>query len=137
MNANFLGKFKAGIIKKQKFSQSQSQINTLETEFHKIAYGSTQANNLGHGSAKHKDLENDRGESSSRKDFPSQTKSIWWQWGRALVNFLTGKQTLSIKEKRLQNGERQWHVYDAPSDTHRVFESEHAVRSWLEQRYYR
>ena len=55
----------------------------------------------------------------------------------ALINFLTGQQSLSIRAKQLRNGEIQWTVYDPTTDGRYVFDSQQAVRTWLEQRYYR
>ncbi|MEL6354283.1 MAG: hypothetical protein AAFR58_21415 [Cyanobacteria bacterium J06627_28] len=57
--------------------------------------------------------------------------------GSQLVCFLTGTQTLSIRSKRLKNGTVQWMVYDPNTGRCYRFDSETAVRSWLEQRYCR
>ena len=48
----------------------------------------------------------------------------------ALLNFLTG-------EQQHRDGTTQWTVYDPRNDQRQVFDSQQAVRSWLEQRYYR
>ncbi len=53
---------------------------------------------------------------------------------QALVDFLTGAQTLSIREKMLANGTSQWIVYEASSDTRLVFDTEQDVRIWFETR---
>ena len=54
----------------------------------------------------------------------------------ALVDFLTGRSQLSIRAKTLPNGQQQWIVYDPEQDIRRTFDSQQAVRAWLEQRYY-
>lgn len=56
------------------------------------------------------------------------------QWARSLVDFLTGVQPLSIRKKTLKNGTSQWIVYEASSDTRRVFDTARDVRVWLEVR---
>lgn len=67
-----------------------------------------------------------------------QSLGTWLkQAGLALVDFLTGTQSLSIRSKALPNGCIQWIVYDPATDTRGVFTSEQAVRVWLEQRYTR
>ncbi len=63
---------------------------------------------------------------------------VWLQQGStALLNFLTGQQALSLRVKTLVDGKQQWTAYDPATDTRRVFDSRQAVRTWLEQRYYR
>ncbi len=52
----------------------------------------------------------------------------------ALLNFLTGRQMLSIKQQ--QSGRKdEWVVYDSQAGTRHVFDSEQAVRTWLEQKH--
>ncbi|MGB7488295.1 MAG: hypothetical protein WA901_19035 [Phormidesmis sp.] len=64
--------------------------------------------------------------------------SAWLQQsGIALFNFLTGQQVLSIQVKTLADGRQRWTAYDPATDTRHVFDSQQAVRTWLEQRYYR
>ena len=55
----------------------------------------------------------------------------------ALLNFLTGQQTLSIKARQQADGEMQWIVYDPHTHQRQVFDSQQAVRTWLEERYHR
>ncbi|MGI8934174.1 hypothetical protein [Leptolyngbya sp. BC1307] len=59
------------------------------------------------------------------------------QWAKAVIDFLTGQQTLSIRKQLSADGTVQWMVYDPDSGSRRLFNSEQAVRVWLEQRYYR
>ena len=54
-----------------------------------------------------------------------------------LLCFLAGQQTLSIRSTVLTNGTIQWRVYDPATDSRYTFDSQQAVRTWLEQRYYR
>ena len=51
--------------------------------------------------------------------------------GIAVLNFFTGQQTLSIRQSVI-NGSRCWVIYDPQRDVRRVFETEQAVRAWLE-----
>lgn len=65
-------------------------------------------------------------------------QNSWLKEGAiALLNFLTGQQTLSIRCKTLANGKTQWIAYDPTTHSHHVFDSQQAVRVWLEQRYHR
>ena len=57
--------------------------------------------------------------------------------GSQFICFLTGTQTLSIRSKRVKNGAVQWTIYDPTQGTCHRFDSETAVRSWLEQRHSR
>ena len=59
------------------------------------------------------------------------------EWTKAVIDFLTGQQTLSIRKQLSADGTIQWRVYDPDSDSCRLFNSEQAVRVWLEQRYHR
>ncbi|MEO1446691.1 MAG: hypothetical protein AAFV46_10730 [Cyanobacteria bacterium J06635_11] len=56
--------------------------------------------------------------------------------GQLVLDFFTGTQTLSINKIASKNGPFEWRVYDPMSRTRHVFNSEQAVRTWLEQRYY-
>ncbi len=58
------------------------------------------------------------------------------RWGRYLLDFLTGQQQLAIREQQ-RNGQCQWAVYDPETQRRHVFNSQSAVRAWLEQRYHR
>lgn len=59
----------------------------------------------------------------------------WFKhWATELLNYLTGTQTLSIRQKLCANGSAQWIAYDPNTNTRHVFSSEQAVRIWLEQR---
>ena len=58
------------------------------------------------------------------------------EWLDQLLNFLTGSQTLSIRQRSLPNGRIQWIVYDPDANTALTFDTEQAVRVWLEGRYY-
>lgn len=152
MNSNFFEKFQANRTKRQsrpsarlkstslktnRLGANRLKTNRLEAEFHQIAYGSGQQSRLKQRAAHRKTVGAVGRAPAREEDYASPTKSIWQQWGLSFVNFLTGKQTLSVREKILKHGERQWIVYDSRSDTRHVFDSEAAVRSWLEQRYYR
>ncbi len=66
----------------------------------------------------------------------ARSKPQYKQWGRYLLDFLTGQQQLSIREQRC-NGQCQWSVYDPQTQHRRVFLTQAAVRAWLEQRYHR
>ncbi|MEL6490348.1 MAG: hypothetical protein AAFV85_12040 [Cyanobacteria bacterium J06634_6] len=62
----------------------------------------------------------------------------WFKQGLgSLLDFLTGQQTLSIRTEVLRDGTRRWTVYDPERNRRQVFYSQQAVRTWLEQRYYR
>lgn len=52
-----------------------------------------------------------------------------------LLDFLTGKAEISIRQRQSLDGTMQWIVYDPDSNDRRVFYSEQAVRAWLEQRH--
>ncbi|MEO0771008.1 MAG: hypothetical protein AAFY72_16570 [Cyanobacteria bacterium J06649_4] len=56
--------------------------------------------------------------------------------GTAIVDFLTNQPQLSVRVKTLPNGQQQWIAYDPEQDIRRTFDSQQAVRVWLEQRYY-
>ena len=52
-----------------------------------------------------------------------------------LLDFLTGKAEISIRQQQSLDGTVQWIVYDPGSNDRRVFYSEQAIRAWLEQRH--
>ena len=58
------------------------------------------------------------------------------EWLGQLLDFLTGSQTLSIQQRSLPNGRTQWSLYDPNANTALTFDTEQAVRVWLEGRYY-
>jgi len=64
-------------------------------------------------------------------------QSVLKSWAQVLIDFLTGAQPLSIRRQTQKNGTFQWIVYDAASDTRCVFDTEQAVRVWLETRHQR
>ena len=66
----------------------------------------------------------------------SEKKSRLSRFAQALLEFLTGENTLSIKKQQSAQGETIWTVYDCATDTRRTFDSQQAVRVWLETRYY-
>ncbi|MGB3295382.1 MAG: hypothetical protein WBB01_20560 [Phormidesmis sp.] len=71
------------------------------------------------------------------KDCTDNRQVSWIRdWSGRLLDFLTGSQTLSIQQRSHSNGQVQWIVYDPAADFRRVFDSEAAVRVWLEKRYY-
>ena len=53
-----------------------------------------------------------------------------------LLDFLTGEDALSVRKQQIAHGKTIWTVYDSTTDTRRTFESQQAVRTWLETRYY-
>ena len=57
------------------------------------------------------------------------------RWFHSLLDFLTGKTEISIYQRQTLSGFQQWIVYDSQVNRHSVFESEQAVRVWLEQRH--
>ncbi|MBE9061907.1 hypothetical protein [cf. Phormidesmis sp. LEGE 11477] len=61
-------------------------------------------------------------------------KAIWARTGQYLVDFLTGQQSLSIRQQTTTTGELQWIIYDPVTQTRLSFSSEQAVRVWLEER---
>jgi hypothetical protein len=58
-------------------------------------------------------------------------------WGHYLLDFLTGQQQISIREQQWADGTLHWCVYDPHAHSYHIFNSQSAVRAWLEQRYYR
>lgn len=110
------------------FSQSHSSSShfsrqspqTLEAEFYQITQ---------HKTAQQRDID----QFSIKTSLVNSLKAI----GNQLVYFLTGTQTLSVRAKRLKDGSMQWTVYDPDQRTCHRFDSETAVRSWLEQRHTR
>ncbi len=72
-----------------------------------------------------------------QKDYLNQRQAGWMRrWSGWLLDFFTGSQRLSVRQRSLPNGTLQWIVYDPDAERSRVFDSEQAVRAWLEQRYY-
>ena len=64
-----------------------------------------------------------------------QASSHWLRTaGKWLVQTLTEGDQLRIWVKETKQGS-QWCVYDPIGSTHRQFDSEEAMRVWLEQRY--
>lgn len=57
------------------------------------------------------------------------------RWFHYLIEFLTGQSEPSIRKKQTADGSVQWIVYDPQSNQRSVFDSEQAVRVWLEQRH--
>ncbi|MEL6158116.1 MAG: hypothetical protein AAGJ95_13460 [Cyanobacteria bacterium J06554_11] len=51
---------------------------------------------------------------------------------RALVDYLTGKDALSVRQKLTPNGDCQWIVYDPETRRRHVFTSQQDVRVWLD-----
>ena len=58
------------------------------------------------------------------------------EWLGQVLDFLTGSGGLSIQQRSLPNGRIQWIVYDPDAKDSRTFDTEQAVRVWLEGRYY-
>jgi len=77
-------------------------------------------------------LESEFREIVGRQHQQRAQKSWLRQIGKSLLSFLTGAQTVSIRE-RTHRGETQWVVYDPQQDVCKVFTSQQAVRIWLEQ----
>ncbi|PZO22242.1 MAG: hypothetical protein DCF25_03330 [Leptolyngbya foveolarum] len=50
----------------------------------------------------------------------------------ALLNFLTGQPQIAIRSKYV-NGALRWTVYNPSTDTLKQFDSEQAVRAWVER----
>ena len=61
-------------------------------------------------------------------------QSLWREWAIALIDFLTGKPNIAIRPKYVR-GALQWTVYDPRMDELHSFNSERAVRAWLEERH--
>ncbi|MEM0981419.1 MAG: hypothetical protein AAGH78_14230 [Cyanobacteria bacterium P01_H01_bin.58] len=57
------------------------------------------------------------------------------QLGKTLVRFFAPQDALSI-QPREQNGHTVWTVRDRQTQTRQQFNSEEALRIWLEKRYY-
>ncbi len=69
------------------------------------------------------------------KESPTPLPQKWFkQWAQAVVDYLTGAQALSIRQKLCKDGSVQWIAYDPYTRSRHVFSSEQAVRVWLEQR---
>ncbi len=64
-----------------------------------------------------------------------QTPSHWLRAaGQWLLQALTEGDQLKVWESQTKQGNR-WCIYDPIGDAHHQFESEEAMRVWLEQRY--
>ena len=71
------------------------------------------------------------------KDNSDKPHGSWIKaWLYNLLNFLTGEQTLNIVQRSHADGTVQWIVHDLDAEYPRVFDSEQAVRVWLDERYY-
>ncbi len=109
------------------FINSSKFLNAADLE--KLAIARKKENTIG------SDLPNTE-LSDSPGNLSSQRTTRRQRWAQALLDFFTGQQTLSIRKKQLKNKTIQWIVYDPHRDSRHVFDSEAAVRDWLEQRYY-
>ncbi|MEM6449611.1 MAG: hypothetical protein AAF703_04770 [Cyanobacteria bacterium P01_D01_bin.105] len=75
--------------------------------------------------------------------YPQRQSRSWLkQVKSALLLFLTGQQTISIRKKIINqqktgDSEVKWIVYDSLNNRRNVFETEQAVRVWLEQKPHR
>ncbi|NER79449.1 MAG: hypothetical protein F6K42_07670 [Leptolyngbya sp. SIO1D8] len=56
--------------------------------------------------------------------------------GSSLLNYFSGSMEPRISVKRDRNGNASFAAYDPIDCAHHTFNSEEAVRVWLEQRYY-
>ena len=65
-------------------------------------------------------------------------QSRWSQLGRAVVNYLVGAQAQDPKiwTHRDRDGHLYYEAYDPVTRTRHHFDSERAVRVWLDERYY-
>ncbi|MEM1292219.1 MAG: hypothetical protein AAGH67_12155 [Cyanobacteria bacterium P01_H01_bin.162] len=65
-------------------------------------------------------------------------QSRWSQLGHAIVNYLVGAQAQdpTIWTKRDRKGHLYYEAYDPVTQTRHHFDSERAVRVWLDERYY-
>jgi hypothetical protein len=87
------------------------------------------------------DLQRQRFEQLIQQEATSTTrqKSAFSQalinFGSRVVNFLTGEPEIRIWQKT-RNGHSVWFAYDPITDKKQRFDSEEAVRQWLECRYY-
>ena len=66
-----------------------------------------------------------------------QTQHLFVQVGRSLLEVLIGSREPQIISSQSRDQQTTFQVYDPVRSTHHFFESEHEVRVWLEQRYYR
>lgn len=56
-------------------------------------------------------------------------------WAEYLIDFLTGRTELSIRQRQARDGSTQWIAYDPKTDRRYLFDSEKAIRVWIEQRH--
>ncbi|MCU0564975.1 MAG: hypothetical protein MUF49_00055 [Oculatellaceae cyanobacterium Prado106] len=70
---------------------------------------------------------------------PQEPNRFWQRFHDGLQSLFSTLVTNSepkIRLKQNRNGERYWQVYDPSTNYSTTFDSETAVRIWLEQRYY-
>lgn len=71
------------------------------------------------------------------QDYSDKPHGSWIKaWLYNLLDFLTGEQTLTIVQRSYADGTIQWIVHDLDAEHLRIFDSEQAVRVWLDKRYY-
>ncbi|MEM1279677.1 MAG: hypothetical protein AAF827_22200 [Cyanobacteria bacterium P01_D01_bin.6] len=64
------------------------------------------------------------------------SRARWRRWGQALLNYFVGSQDPRITTRRNDEGHLYYEVYDPVDRARHYFDSESAVRAWLEERYY-
>ena len=107
------------VYRRSKAMKSEFVPNPLETEFRQVC-------------SRHQPLAG-----AEPKGYSDKPRSSWIkEWLHSLLNFLTGSQSLNIVQRSHADGTVQWIVHDSDAKHPRVFDSEQAVRVWLEQRYY-
>ncbi|MEL6468838.1 MAG: hypothetical protein AAFQ74_03855 [Cyanobacteria bacterium J06623_4] len=74
---------------------------------------------------------------SQRQLSRQQIREIISQITQQILAFLTGQTALSIRKQLTPDGHCQWIIYNPQTNTRHTFESERAVRIWLEQRHLR
>ena len=93
--------------------------HSLESEFYRLVRTRSQ-----HSRSQHK---------LSRQ----QVRAVVGQITQQILAFLTGQASLSIRKQLTPDGHWQWIVYNPQTNVRHTFESERAVRIWLEQRHLR
>lgn len=58
------------------------------------------------------------------------------QWGKTLLKYFTGSQEPQITLRRDRASNVYYSVYDPVNQYRDTFDSEHAVRAWLDERYH-
>ncbi len=107
------------VYRHSKAMKSEFAPNPLETEFRQVC-------------SRHPYLAE-----ADPKDHSDQPQGSWIKAGlHSLLDFFTGSQTLNIVQRSHADGTVQWIVHDPDAKHPRIFDSEQAVRVWLEQRYY-